>query len=173
MKFQLNCPGPFLAIPLWCVYCKCIMSIFKAVSTNGCQVAGLNNLARAWKLAENNARLFSGIFWEKKSLLSLTVLKYSLNGLVIFKLEYLHGQITNTKTKQRSCGLFQKPGEDESVISTSLNTGILRKLLPGDIVLADHGFDTAESIGSMQAKLHIPTFTKGKSQVTAIPSPCI
>ena len=44
----------------------------------------------------------------------------------------------------------------------------MQKLLPGDIVLADHGFDIAESVGSMQAKLHISTFTKGKTQLSAL-----
>jgi len=46
--------------------------------------------------------------------------------------------------------------------------GILRKLLPGDIVLVDRGFDIAESVGSMHAKLHIPAFTKGKTQLSAL-----
>jgi len=46
--------------------------------------------------------------------------------------------------------------------------GVLNNLLPGDIVLADRGFDIAESVGVMQAKLHIPAFTKGKSQLSAI-----
>ena len=46
--------------------------------------------------------------------------------------------------------------------------GILKKLLPGDIVLADRGFDISESVGMMQAKLHIPVFTKGKSQLSAL-----
>ena len=46
--------------------------------------------------------------------------------------------------------------------------GILQNfLLPGDIVSADHGFDIAESVGSMQAKLHIPALTKGKTQLSA------
>ena len=44
----------------------------------------------------------------------------------------------------------------------------MRKSLPGDVVLADHGFDIAESVGSMQAKLHIPAFTKGKTQFSAV-----
>lgn len=39
---------------------------------------------------------------------------------------------------------------------------ILRKLLPGDIVLADRGFDIADSVALQQAKLHIPAFTRGK-----------
>lgn len=47
------------------------------------------------------------------------------------------------------------------------NSGLLRKLLPGDIVLADRGFDIADSVGFYQAKLYIPAFTKGKSQLSA------
>ena len=50
----------------------------------------------------------------------------------------------------------------------SENCGILNKLLPGDVILADQGFDIAESVGTMQARLHIPTFTKGKSQLSAL-----
>ena len=48
------------------------------------------------------------------------------------------------------------------------NCGILKKLLSGDVVLADRGFDIAESVGAMQAKLHIPAFTKGKSQLSPL-----
>ena len=46
--------------------------------------------------------------------------------------------------------------------------GILKKLLPGDIVLADRGFDIAELVAMMQAHLHIPAFTKGKPQLSAV-----
>ena len=45
------------------------------------------------------------------------------------------------------------------------HSGILKKLLPGDVVLADRGFDIAESVGMMQAK---PAFTSGKQQLTAL-----
>jgi len=48
------------------------------------------------------------------------------------------------------------------------NCGILRKLLPRDILLADQGFDIRESVGMMQASLHIPAFTKGKKQLSAL-----
>ena len=48
------------------------------------------------------------------------------------------------------------------------NSEILRKLLPGDIVLAERGFDISESVGMMQASLHIPAFTKGKDQLSVI-----
>ena len=43
--------------------------------------------------------------------------------------------------------------------------GILRKLLPEDIILEDHGFGIAESVGTMKAQLHIPAFTKGMDQL--------
>ena len=46
--------------------------------------------------------------------------------------------------------------------------GILKKLLPGDVVLADRGFDIADSVASMRAELHIPAFTRGKSQLSAM-----
>ena len=46
--------------------------------------------------------------------------------------------------------------------------GILTKLLPGDIVLADRGFDITDSVGICQATLHTPAFTKGKAQLTAL-----
>ena len=47
------------------------------------------------------------------------------------------------------------------------NCGILHDLLPGDIVLAD-GFDIADAVGMMQARLHIPAFMKGKSQLSGL-----
>ena len=46
--------------------------------------------------------------------------------------------------------------------------GILDHLIPGDVVLADRGFDISDSVGVMQAQLHIPAFTKGKSQLSAL-----
>jgi len=38
-------------------------------------------------------------------------------------------------------------------------------LLPGDIVLANYGFDSAKSGGAMQACLHIPA---GKDQLNGV-----
>jgi len=46
--------------------------------------------------------------------------------------------------------------------------GLLSKLLPGDVVLADRGFDIAESVGLKHASLHIPAFTRGKQQLSAL-----
>ena len=48
------------------------------------------------------------------------------------------------------------------------NCGILLKLMPGDVVLADRGFDISDSVGIRQAKLSLPAFTKGKNQLSAI-----
>ena len=46
--------------------------------------------------------------------------------------------------------------------------GILRKSLPGDVILADRGFDIADSVGAVKARLNIPAFTKGKNQLSAL-----
>lgn len=46
--------------------------------------------------------------------------------------------------------------------------GLLKKLLPGDLVLADRGFDIADSCGLHGARLKIPAFTKGKPQLSPV-----
>ena len=38
-------------------------------------------------------------------------------------------------------------------------------MLPGDVVLADRGFDIEEDVVMMQVSLKIPSFTKGVSQL--------
>ena len=43
--------------------------------------------------------------------------------------------------------------------------GLLEKLLPGDVLLADRGFNVQESAGVYCAEVKIPPFTKGKSQL--------
>ncbi|KAL3856493.1 hypothetical protein ACJMK2_011244 [Sinanodonta woodiana] len=48
------------------------------------------------------------------------------------------------------------------------NCGFLSKLLPGDIVLVDRGFNISDSIGMYCAKIIVPSFTKGKSQLSPI-----
>jgi len=44
---------------------------------------------------------------------------------------------------------------------------LLKNLLPGDIVLADRGFNIGDSVGFYCASLQIPAFTKGKRQLSA------
>ncbi|XP_065136251.1 uncharacterized protein [Paramisgurnus dabryanus] len=46
-------------------------------------------------------------------------------------------------------------------------SGFLNKLLPGDIVLADRGFNIRESVGMMCAEVKLPTFTRGRAQLEA------
>lgn len=46
------------------------------------------------------------------------------------------------------------------------NCGILNYLLLGDVVMADRGFNIADCLGFVGAKLVIPAFTKGKTQLS-------
>ena len=47
--------------------------------------------------------------------------------------------------------------------------GFLTKILPGDIVLADRGFDISDTVGSVcNAEVRIPAFTKGRSQLSPL-----
>ena len=48
------------------------------------------------------------------------------------------------------------------------NCGILKNLLPGDVILADRGFEIDESVAMYCAKVEIPAFTKGKKQLSAV-----
>ena len=41
------------------------------------------------------------------------------------------------------------------------HSGYLNILLPGDIVLVDHGFDVADSVAIMGRRLNLPAFSKG------------
>ena len=44
----------------------------------------------------------------------------------------------------------------------------LKNILPGDVVLADRGFDISGSIGFYCGELKIPSFTKGKLQLSSL-----
>lgn len=48
------------------------------------------------------------------------------------------------------------------------NCGIIEKLLPGDLVLADRGFTIQESLIFKHAQLAIPAFTRGKDQLDPV-----
>ena len=48
------------------------------------------------------------------------------------------------------------------------NSGFLDKLLPGDIILADRGFNIAESAAMQSAEAKIPAFTRGKTQLDPV-----
>ena len=44
--------------------------------------------------------------------------------------------------------------------------GLLRRLLPGDVVLADRGFTIQESVGMFCAEVKTPPFTQGRKQLS-------
>ena len=46
------------------------------------------------------------------------------------------------------------------------NCGLLKRLLPGDLLLTDRGFTVADSVGVYGADLVIPSFSKGKNQLS-------
>ena len=48
------------------------------------------------------------------------------------------------------------------------NCGLLDKLLPGDLVMADRGFTISDGVALKHAQLVIPAFTKGKEQLDPI-----
>ena len=48
------------------------------------------------------------------------------------------------------------------------NFGLLRNLLPGDLVLADRGFAIHDKVMFYHENLNIPAFTKGKSQLDPV-----
>ena len=48
------------------------------------------------------------------------------------------------------------------------NCGFLNNLLPGDLILADRGFDVGDSVGLYNAELKIAAFTKGKKQLSPL-----
>ena len=48
----------------------------------------------------------------------------------------------------------------------TVNSGFLTKLLHGDVVLANKGFDIEEDVARMQASLQISAFTHGRVQLS-------
>lgn len=48
------------------------------------------------------------------------------------------------------------------------NSKFLYKVLPGDTILADRGFDIQDSLGLYCATVTIPAFTRGKKQLSGI-----
>ncbi|WAR23885.1 hypothetical protein MAR_037554 [Mya arenaria] len=48
------------------------------------------------------------------------------------------------------------------------HSGFLDNIIPGDLVMADRGFDIAASVGTLCAQVKIPAFTKGKSQMSPL-----
>ena len=180
IKLRLNCPGPLLA-SLFDVSTASVSRLFlKWLAQMGHQAPILNNLARPMKVCRKQClNVFENLLGKKLQSSSI-VLRYLLNVPVICKPEHPPGLITNIKIQQKLFILIRiLPQGVVGFVSESWggwvsdkylteHYGILRKLLPEDVVLADCSFDIAESVGSVQAKLHIPAFTKGKTQLSAV-----
>ena len=59
--------------------------------------------------------------------------------------------------------IYLKAREEEFQINIlTENCGLLNHILPGDQILADHGFNVQESVGLYWGEIKIPPFTKGK-----------
>ena len=41
-------------------------------------------------------------------------------------------------------------------------------IVPGDVILADRGFDIKDIVGLLGAEVKIPAFTKGKTQLSPL-----
>jgi len=48
------------------------------------------------------------------------------------------------------------------------NCDFLNCIMPGDVILPDHGFNMAGTIGLYKGELKIPAFTKGKKQLDPV-----
>ena len=59
-------------------------------------------------------------------------------------------------------------GRTSNKYLTEKNCGLLDKLLPGDMVMADRGFTIHDDVALMHAKRVIPAFTKRKDQLDPI-----
>ena len=73
-------------------------------------------------------------------------------------------------TPQRSIGFISKGwGSRISDVHLTENSGLLEKLMPGDIVLADRGFTIEDTVKRLYcAEVKLPAFTKSKKQLSAM-----
>ena len=72
-------------------------------------------------------------------------------------------------TPQGSVSFISKGwGGRVSDIHLTENCGLLSKMLPGDVILADHGFTIEEAAGMYCAEVCIHPFTKGKNQLSKL-----
>ncbi|XP_067126808.1 uncharacterized protein [Centruroides vittatus] len=72
-------------------------------------------------------------------------------------------------TPQGSVSFISEPwGGRVSDKHLTEHSGLLKYLLPGDLVLADRGFNITDSVGITGAQLAVPAFTRGKQQLSAL-----
>ena len=72
-------------------------------------------------------------------------------------------------TPQGSVSFISKGwGGRVSDVHLTENCGLLSKLLPGDVILADHGLTIDKTAGVHCAKVKIPPFTREKKQLSKL-----
>jgi len=72
-------------------------------------------------------------------------------------------------TPQGSVAFISKGwGGRVSDVHITENCGLLKNLLPGNIVLADLGFNIQEAAGLLCAEVRLPPFTRGKKQLSKV-----
>lgn len=103
------------------------------------------------------------IFIEKPSNMRARAMTWS-NYKHHNTIKYLIGTLPQCTTAFISVG-YGGRASDKFITHDS---GILERLQPGDVVMADRGFNVQESVTQAYAKLEIPAFTKGKSQLSAL-----
>lgn len=54
---------------------------------------------------------------------------------------------------------------DISDVQIFEDSGILKHIKPGDVILADRGFTVQDALHPLQAKVMIPSFLKGREKV--------
>lgn len=102
------------------------------------------------------------VFIERPSSLMARAQTYSL-----YKHHNTMKILLGTTPQGVICYVSQPWGGRVSDKHLTTHSGFVQCLLPGDIVLADRGFDIAELLAIHLAQLFIPAFTKGKSQLSA------
>ena len=107
----------------------------------------------------------------------LTALKFLLIDLHACLHVPRHGLVQTPKhskisdwnyTPRNSVVDFKGLGRTASEKFITEHCGLLNKLLLKDFVLADRGFDIEDSVGLYAARLQIPSFTKGKPQLSSL-----
>ena len=105
---------------------------------------------------------------------SLTVLKSSWIDQLTFLPVLKHTQLLSIIiligiTPQGTVSFISKGwGGRVSDKHLTQNSNLLTHLIPGDTIIADRGFDIKESTAMYCAHVTVPTFTKGKKQLTGI-----
>lgn len=77
--------------------------------------------------------------------------------------KFLIGVVPQGYVTHLSCAWGGRVSDEQITIES----GLLKNLLPGDIVLADSGFNVGESVGFYCASLQTPPFTEERKQLSA------